>query len=445
MFGEKFGFEDSDTRITDLKEIRRWTTWVKTQVRIGIELEKGGRARTPLGSPSLHDAVQSTSNYDRLGPMNVNNIVRDVSVSGDGNEILVTGNIEDFATAHRKMAALHELLRKYKLKVNNTCGMHYHLIAAQDDNMPEIILKNFYQLVRRYYAALIYMTSTTGLATTGRRRRYYAPPVGGIIRGGASNYAARGFLGISPVTKDMSVIKQEIIGKSGRYGGFNMGDGSRGKDLMKFDVDSGRVVVSRFHVELRFPDGSDSAAQVVAQMFLFRALLLKAVELSQFGVLKVNSDENKWTMNKNAAAAFYGFSFEMTLAQAAEFAKNDAESLLKSLRSALMSIDGESYTVLEKIIETPVWKRRRENKQSWLRIEKTLMPPKRVLQGMEDNLLRLITLNEITGFKTMQHWKHEAATRLNVTDGQLVGAFRKLERQVRLDFDRTTGTFLAVW
>ena len=123
MYGEQVAFEDgSSERITDIKEIRRWANWVKTQVRVGVELEKGGEiiGYNPGGISRLQqfrfDLMESGS-YERLSRFNVVRLTHDASVRGGrtqdgGHEVLVTGTIEDFATAHRKMVALHDLISK---------------------------------------------------------------------------------------------------------------------------------------------------------------------------------------------------------------------------------------------------------------------------------------------------------------------------------------------
>jgi hypothetical protein len=457
MFGDTFEFDETETRLTDLKELRRWMTWVKTQVRVGIELEKAGSVRGGRNG-SFAGALQASDSYERLGAFNVLNLVHDGSVNGGGNEILVVGNVEDFSTSHRKMTGLHAVFKQYGLRVDESCGMHYHLVAAQDDVLPGIVVKNFYQLVRRYYGGLLYMTATTGRRAirAPRARRYtYPTPTSavaprplppGITRKGMRSYAKSTFLGITPLGKSMASVKSEI---RDRYGAFNMGEQDNGsKDLMRFGANGS---ITRFHVEFRFPDASDSPAQIVSQMFLFRALLLKAVELSQFGVIKVDSNGTRWVKSKQVVNllttsenSWEPLPGEMTFDEAVEFAKNDAENLLRSLRSSIQSIDGESYDILQAIIEKPVWKRREEHQQ-WRRIEKTLMPSERVLEGVEQNLLRFISLNRLTGVKNIQHWKHDVAQKLGVTDNQLISAFRKLEKQVTLDFDRTLGSFVVRW
>jgi len=470
MYGEQVAFDGAEG-ITDIKEIRRWMNWVKTQVRVGIELEKGGRITgyTPDGVTRLRqfqlDLAESGS-YERLSRFNVVNLTHDGSVRGGGttaggHEVLVTGTIEDFATAHRKMVALHDLISKYKLKVDQTCGMHYHLVAGQDDLMPGVILKNLYQLMRRYYAAILYMTSTTGAAATPARtyrRRWRGEVPAHISRHGdnQTHFYRAAHLSQSPLGESMASIKEAIASRAGRYCAFNMGviNEVTAKNMMQFDY-AGNV--TRFHVEFRFPDGSDSPAQVVSQMFLFRALLMKAVELSQFGVLKADSDRVKWNQNKQAVVLLQGDDQGISLVgtepgdtrietfeQAVAFAKQDAKNLLTSLRSHLMNIDGASLNVLQAIVEKPVWQRRAE-RMTWKRIEQSLMPAERVVEGLQQDILRLISLNQLTGVPNIANWKYAASQALGVSQVEIVNAFRALEKNVRLDFDRELGSYIVMW
>ena len=213
----------------------------------------------------------------------------------------------------------------------------------------------------------------------------------------------------------MDSIKHAIASRVTRYCAFNMGVINEGtaKNLMQFD-DAGNV--TRFHVEFRFPDGSDSPAQVVSQMFLFRALLMKAVELSQFGVLKADSDRVKWNQNKQAVVLLQG----------------DDQGI---------SLVG---TELQAIVEKPVWQRRAE-RMTWKRIEQSLMPAERVVEGLQQDILRLISLNQLTGVPNIANWKYAASQALGVSQVEIVNAFRTLEKNVRLNFDRELGSYIVLW
>ena len=229
--------------------------------------------------------------------------------------------------------------------------------------------------------------------------------------------------------------------------------------------------MTTFHVEFRFPDGSDSPAQIVTQMFLFRVLLMKAVELSQFGVLRID-DEEAWRDNKRATVMLTDDSLQrgdryevsqsgyqgteaatasahleaqgMTFVEAVAFAKEDARKLIASLRSHLLSIDGQSLGVLEKLVEKPVWARR-ASRNTWERIEESLMPKERVIEGLQQNILRVVTLGELTGVPNIANWKFTLSQALGVTQQEVATAFKALEQNVQMKFDREVGSYIMVW
>jgi len=293
-------------------------------------------------------------------------------------------------------------------------------------------LKNLYQLMRRYYSALLYLTGTNNTTSS-------------IVRASDMDFFQPTHLRVSPLGQHMKDVKEQIYGHATRYCAFNMGttDGGR-KDLMRFRYND----IQRFHVEFRFPDASDVPAQIVAQMFLFRALMMKAVELSRFGVIKLGDANNDglWTKNKNAVKVLGtgDTSGGMTFAEAEEFAKGDARNLLKALRPILMNIDGSSIHVLNEMVERPVWRRRR-SRQAWNTIERELLPREHQLDDVAEKLLKAITLQSVTGFKQMAHWKTAAATFIGVPQNLIVNALRQIAQEVKLEFDAELGTYTVVW
>jgi len=419
---EQFTFVEAETAITDIKEIIRWQAWVKTQVRIGIELEKAGNAPLYI----LERELEPSHSYGILSRYNVVNITHDGSVNGDGNEILVCGTIEPFIIALEKMEELHKILRGHRLKADASCGMHYHILAAQNSFMPEVILKNFYQLFRFYYAGLLYLTST-GTASSRTSD----------ISRGSTQYFSSAHVGITPVGRTMSSVKARINGQSGRYSAFNMGDELGGRhDLMRFN---GENQVVDFHVELRFPDASDAPAQIVAQMFMFRAMLLKAIELSKFGVITARADETPST-RQVADRLVNGTVQPSDL----EYAKDQAQRLLTLIRPNLLTIDGSSAKILGEMIRHPVWKLRKGG-VSWADINNGLLPRERVVKDIAQVVLKTIVLQQVTGAKTAQLWKGQAATFLGLPENEIRNGLIQLGHQVKLGFDLEAGTYYVEW
>lgn len=426
--GEKFEFVEQETAIRDWKELMRWQSWVKTQVRIGIELEKEGSS--PLAE--LEQLLEPSHSYNVLSRYNVVNLVSDGSVAGDGHEILVTGTIEPFVTAYGKMEGLHKILREHNLRAGTSAGMHYHMLAAQMGTMPEVVLKNFYQLFRFYYAGILYLTSTTGRSPVGR---------GGITRSNDAHFFTPVHIGITPLGRTMADVKARVIGECGRYSAFNMGDGSYSRrDLMKFDA-SGRGV-TEFHLELRFPDSSDSPAQIVAQMFLFRAMLMKAVSLSQFGVIRADDDRVRTTKN-----VVHHLQNGTCTPADIDYARDQAGTLIALMRPSILSIDGSSIGILEELVNKPVWQRRSETPvPSWVEIDAALLPRERKVSDASQVVLKAVELQEVLGAKTAQVWKAQAAAALGIPENLVRNGLLQIGRQgIRLEFDAKLGTYYVAW
>ena len=91
-----------------------------------------------------------------------------------------------------------------------------------------------------------------------------------------------------------------------------------------------------------------------------------------------------------------------------------------------------------------MWKRRASRK-TFKDIEESLMPKASVVEGLSRDLLRIISLNQLTGIKNISHWKFAASQALGVTQNELVAAFRNLEMNVKLNFDRELGSYVAAW
>lgn len=414
----KFSFTEASRAITDVKAIRRWVNWVRTQVRIGMELEKAGNVEFA----DLEDAYHPTHSFERLSDYNVVEIHEDGSVSGSGAEILVVGSTEDFYTLYQKLVRVHGVLADHGLHVDVSCGMHYHMIAAQNDILPAVIMKNFYQLFRRYFAGLLYLTATTG---TNRE---------GIARSGGMDYFRPAHMNVSPIGRSMAQVKALINRDCGRYAAFNMGGDHR--DLIRFNAAGD---VTEFHIELRFPDASDAPSQIAAQAYLFRAMLIKAVELSKFGVLIWPDDEIRRVKTLAAEIA----SYPMTEANKVA-ARADALDLLGILKPVLKNIDGACIGILDAMCELPVWARRK-NGNRWTTVEHDLMPAERVLDEVADKVLRAIQTQELVGMKNIRHWETAMAERLGIPTTTLISAIRRVREDLRLDFDREIGSYVVQW
>lgn len=218
-------------------------------------------------------------------------VCRDGSLAGDGGiEIATVGRRVQFASLYDMVARIIGLCAESGGYTDERCSIHIHLLASyltpafsNKDNghkylqsditelerpMPEIILANFHQLIRRYHCALIWLSAA------------------GIKRSQLTRWEKfrKSILPYSAIRHKMPLVTQEVgsASKSKRkYAMMNY-------EQIQFDKE-GRV--SRFHVEGRYMDGNMSPATIVAHACLLYGLVLKAVEISRYGVLEAGGKE----------------------------------------------------------------------------------------------------------------------------------------------------------
>lgn len=420
-----FHFVNEEEAIS-FEDVKKFVHYFKTQLRIGVELEKDnsrGRSR------ELATALRPTHDYNRMGAFGVYDIVPDGSLSQNGQEVLVIGANEEFSSWHRKMKAIHEILKEHGYHETQKCGMHYHLLTVQQETIPEVIIKNLYQLVRYFSDALVWMGSCQRGA--GKNR-------------GLSQWSKfHPMMTKSPVGRTIRELQQEL---GDRYMAFNIcGRGfhaqHRGETgFLRFDGNA----VQGLHVEFRWPDGSDSPAHIVALGNLFRALVLKAVELSEFGIVHVDHDRREWQTLKERITRMSG-GYAMNEADQ-EICKAKAKQLTKTVRNQLLSFDGSSIAVLEKIGETPPSALKNLGR-SWAKIENYYYPEYMQETDANSELRKAIIRQKVVGCKNKRDWEVAMAKELGL------GSFETLrdrmdalkKKGANLYFDKDVGAYLWVF
>ena len=198
-------------------------------------------------------------------------------------EVVTVGRRIDYLEFFKMCKKIIDESVKRGAYVNQSCSIHMHVLAANysklfdqqeklgipkkvselEREMPEIILANFHQLCRRYQNAITWLTM--GLDDPERMTRWEKFRVS--------------VLEISPVVASMSEVKEKVRVHAGgnKYGWVNY-------NFVDFG-NSGDV--SRLHIELRTMDGILSPSIVASVACLYYALMIKAVEISKYGLLEV--------------------------------------------------------------------------------------------------------------------------------------------------------------
>lgn len=247
------------------KQSRYWNDLLYRVTKVGTELEvappKG--MRRPDFERAVQHALEPSNSLDWLGKTGV----LDVHAEHCGIELRVIGRQPDFKALQRQYQPIMATLLALGGRPRATCGLHFHLLTpGLAEPVPEIILANFWNLVRRYAPELKFLTS-------GGDR-----PDGLCRRRNPNSHLE--MVHHSPVMMSMADIQcilrtSQLVPEHQNF--LNL-------EHIGF-VETGDVLP--FHVEVRFPDADLSPTSVTAKTFLFFALLLKAVDLSQYGVIHV--------------------------------------------------------------------------------------------------------------------------------------------------------------
>jgi hypothetical protein len=248
-----------------LADVSYWKDLFYRVIKIGTEIEVAppkGEVRQEFEDKIVH-LLQPSGTYDALGSSGV------LSVSPEhcGIEIRVIGRQPYFRSLQEQYLGITTHLIKAGARARSTCGLHFHLITPNmAEPVPEVILANLWNLVRRYAPELRFITSGGENRSSLCRRRNHTSHLEMVKH--------------SPIHMTMAEIQNELRHSQAvpeHQNFFNL-------QHVGF-TESGAILP--FHLEFRFPDADLSATSITAKTFLLMALTLKAVDLSQFGVIHV--------------------------------------------------------------------------------------------------------------------------------------------------------------
>lgn len=359
---------------------------------------------------NLKNVLKPNNTYGQVSSTGVHSIVTDGSLLGKkGAEIITVGRRVDYWEFYKMADKIIKEASSRGAYLNERCSFHMHALASYygkvvDDqerysipnrvtelerNLPEVVLANLHQLVRRYQNAMTWMMM--GLNEKDRLTRWEKFRVSVIP--------------ISAVLNDMQQVKSEVSNTAGgnKYGWINY-------NMVEFARDGN---VSRFHVEFRACDGLMSPSAVAALGCMYYALVIKAIEISRYGIVEIGNqswlkqaEEVKETLLNNMKGYQDGDRFGDTSKLYKHYDVLISESLdiVRQLKSILIGI-GPAYEVLEKLAERPCALRRCDGHE-WDRIEKDLS----VIVTKEDQidiaLSEIMTLNQVSECMSEDEWIH---------------------------------------
>lgn len=257
----------------------------------------------------MKDLLEPTEDVSNPGKNGVLHITTDGSLeNNDGIEIPTVGRRVDYHALYNQSKKIMDLCVERGAYVNARTSVHMHLLAGYynitsdagkikthykkesapantqycinelEVELPEVVLANFHQLVRRYHNALTWISSSgskkTSLTRWGKFRKPIIP------------YCA--------LKKPINEVIYEMVNT-------DTNNTPRGK---YYFVNYFRTVldpqgnVSKLHIEGRFCDGMLSPSAVAAISVLFYCLLVKAASLSAYGILDSETAEESRQTNE---------------------------------------------------------------------------------------------------------------------------------------------------
>lgn len=200
------------------------------------------------------------------------------SIKGDGS--LDDGT--EMTTSPRRIYSFKQLysgfkyiigqIMPYEPTINERASWHNHVslsnienVKAQETNVPDIIFVNTFALMRKFAPALMFMTSTL------------PEQRGAYTRYDVYNRKDRAKSHTNDLNKISDVVRH--YGNT-RYNMFN----------------PDRMSSARFHYELRFSDAMCFPVPMATLQIIFKAIVLKAIELSQFGQLDCTMSKEEFIL-----------------------------------------------------------------------------------------------------------------------------------------------------
>lgn len=373
----------------------------------------------------MRQLLQPTEFVGQVGKTGVLEVKKDNSLpNGGGIEVPTVGRRIHWQSFYNMCKNIIEPIVERGGSVNERCGQHYHVLAGYLDNsrrggptkavselekpLPECVLANLHQLHRRYELAMFWiMSAGNSMAHLTRWSRF--------------RQSLRRFSALrSRMLKVQAEMAEVVIG-------MNSASNQKGKyasvayHFCRFNPDGD---VTTLHIENRIADGVLSPAVAAAWAMLCYALVLKAVRLSQYGIMEAGSQEymdkvkaiqphlidgerREWGDYRNADTS--------KLAAHIPWLRENTTEMVNWLKPELSNL-GPSYEILLSLADKPC-SLRLAGGQTWENIENSLYGPHLNTSNPEDllneeELREIIDLASIVDCEHMEMWIEEVAAYL---------------------------------
>lgn len=423
------------------------------------------KKHVPENSPAhlrknVTEALHPTKFLGKLGEFGVLDVVVDGSLLGEGGvEIVTVGRRAGFKALYDTCKKVMDVSRANKAFVDERTSIHFHILSgylsngkyndhrpnyglpgrmqfdnggvAQEDGtievrdldapIPEIVLANFHQLWRRVENAFVWMSTT------------------GTTREALTRWAKfrKSLLKYSAVRAPMNRVIEEIRGsnENARYMAVNYCP-------TKFDANGN---ISRFHFEIRVPDGSFSPAATAALACLACGLVLKAVDISKYGIVESGDKEymerakniSAYLMNGDGAFGGARLSDTTNLDPYIPELVHQSKEMIKLVKSYLIT-EQPAYDILERLAEKPISLRRIEGKD-WDTIEQELLPGANEEDSISKELVRIIDLNVFSECATAEEWIDSVAADQGIDKSKVADRLLRMSTSGQVFWNDTLG------
>ena len=416
--------------ILPLSEAVYWKDLLYQVTKIGLELEvappKG--CQRPVFEAAISEQLMPSGTLNSLGK----NGILDVCKEHCGVEVRIIGRQPHFRALYKQLNTIMQVLLQQGARPRSTCGLHFHLLTpGLAEPVPEIILANLWNLVRKYAPELRFLTSGGDSLNALCRRRNYTSHLE-MVR-------------YSPAVLHMREIQKclresKLVPEHNNF--FNL----------KHILFSESGLISDFHLEFRFPDADLSPISVSAKTFLFLALLLKAVDLSQYGVIHVGKirpwRRKVWLLdilsnNEGKLAT------SNTAALTPELLQELSEGCFELLNLLAPVFNRFPYNpsldILHSLSEKPI-SLLRCDKLDWPDIEDLLLSQIHLndlnLDETDLKLMQIIELGEWTRLSSLESWKNTVSRQLYLNEQDFEKRLTHLTELRGLHWDPGLGTCL---
>ncbi len=374
-------------------------------LKIGTELEFARPRKVDVNElrGDIIKLMKPSRDLQNLGELGVFDVVKDHC----GVEVQVIGRHPHWNALLDQYYRIVSILLERNVRIRPTCGLHFHLIAVGlSESIPDIILANLWNLFRRHAPGLKFMFSGGSDPMGICRRRQHNPH--------------QEVMALSPNDFPMAQIKEKLTNSllvPEHQNVFNL-------EHLFFN---GNGHLGNFHIEMRFPDGDLAPTSIVAKTFLFFALVLKAVEISKYGLIRTGAEAD-WQRKKQLLNALSNNEGNLAMSDTsgigpAEISElqDNALDLLIFLKSIFNKFTNPAYTVLKSLALNPISLRRIE-KDDWIVIENDLSSKARYPQFLDKtdaNIIKIIELGLERNKTSAAEWLAHTSIRINLPEQEL--------------------------